>query len=63
MFGLGPLELLIFAVIVVFLFWRICSIFDDHGPFGRGPFVGGFGTVPVDDRPAPRDPDRKRKKP
>jgi hypothetical protein len=62
-FGLGPLELLIFAVIAVLLILRLRSLFDGNGPFGRGPFVGGFGSVPVDDPPPPRDPVSKREKP
>ena len=55
MFGLGPIELLIVAVIAVLILVRIRD--DFHR---RGPFLFTFGTVPVDDPPPPCDPDSKR---
>jgi hypothetical protein len=61
MFGFGPVELLIFVVILIFLF-RIHD-FPGRELHGRGPFVGGYGAVPVDDPPPPSDSDSERNQP
>lgn len=52
MVGIGPTE---FVILLAFL----CIMFCKWLFGGPGPFVPGFGTVPVDELPPPCDPNSK----
>jgi hypothetical protein len=55
--GIGLRESLVVAAIVLFIFWwRIRRGWPND--VGGGPTFG-FGTVPIDDPPPPRDPNQK----
>ncbi len=53
--GIGPLEALVVGAIALLLVWLRLR----QWPRGPGPFVFGFGTVPVDEPPPPREPNPK----
>src|SRR5262245_38466974 len=58
---LGPIEFVILIVTAIVLWRGLRRINKMLG--GPGPFLFGFGTVPVNDAPPPCDPDSKREKP